>query len=144
MKLFERTFKLLVLITLLLALWLCLLSIGANAEIRHIPHGWVSPAAGYYMTEDAGRDILEGWASDRAARDTYKAALDDMSQEWQGFNASLVAQVEAVKVSLANERATNKATLRRARAPGFGVFAGCSFNGGAEFVVGAGLVWKIF
>lgn len=125
-------------------LWLCWASTGASAEIEHIPSGWTAPAAGYYLTEGAGRDILEGWRSDRAARDTYKAALDDLSQEWQGFNSSIVAQVAAVKDSLSTERAVNKAALRKARAPGFGVFGGCSFNGGAEFVVGVGLVWKIF
>lgn len=98
------------------------------------------------MSEQAARDILAGWRSDRAARDTYKVALDDLSQEWQGFNASIVAQVEAVRDSLAVERASNKAALRKARAPGFGVFGGVGYtsNGEVQGVVGVGLVWRVF
>lgn len=38
---------------------------------------------GYYLSEQAGRDILEGWLSDRAAKKQYKTALDSMYDEWQ-------------------------------------------------------------
>lgn len=99
------------------------------------------------MTEQAGRDILEGWRSDRAAKETYKAALDDIQGEWRVFRGSIEEQISAVKESLAAERTANKAALRRARSPGFGVFAGAGYapvGSEVRFVVGVGLVWRVF
>lgn len=98
------------------------------------------------MTEQTGRDILEGWRSDRAAKETYKTALEELHGEWRIFRGSIEEQIAVVKESLVAERTANKAALRRARSPGFGVFAGAGYapaGGEVRFVVGVGLVWRV-
>lgn len=98
------------------------------------------------MTEQAGRDILEGWRSDRSAKDTYKAALDELYGEWQTFKGDMTAQIAEIRDSHAKERQEWQRELRRARAPGFGVFGGVGYMTGGDLqgVVGVGLVWKVF
>lgn len=132
---------------LLLSLILYLTSTGVNAaEIEYVPAGYTTPTSGYFLTEQAGRDVLEGWSSDRAAKEAYKAALDDMYSEWQVFKDDMTAQITAVKDSLTAEREANRIALKKARAPGLGVFGGIGFtsNGDIKAVVGIGLVYKVF
>lgn len=98
------------------------------------------------MTEQAARDILAGWSSDRAAKETYKAALDDLYGQWQMFKNEMQAQISDVKETLIAERKSSKAALSKARRPGLGVFAGAGYttNGSVQGVVGVGLVWRVF
>lgn len=81
------------------------------------------------------------------AKESYKAALDELYGEWQAFKGDMASQIAEVKDFLAAERTANKAALRRARSPGFGVFAGAGYvpvGSEVRFVVGIGLVWKVF
>lgn len=132
--------KLLVLMLLLSALTLWLISTAANAsEIEYT-------GTGYFMTESAAIDILEGWTSDRAAKVAYKTALDSLYDEWQAFRSEMAAQIAEIKESHAQERREWQRALRRSKAPGFGVFAGAGYttDGNVQGVIGFGLVWKIF
>lgn len=142
----EKICLILTLALLLLSLWLFLSSIAESAEIEYIRAGWTSPASGYYMTDQAGRDILAGWSSDRAAKETYKAALDDLYAEWQTFKGDMSAQIAEIKEAHTKERQEWQKALRQARSPGLGVFAGAGYTTGGEVqgVVGVGLVWKVF
>lgn len=98
------------------------------------------------MSEQAGRDILEGWLSDRAAKEQYKTALDCIYGEWQQTKLSLEAQISEVRKSHEQEQQEWKKSLRSSKAPGFGVFAGPAYTGGQDLqmVIGIGLVWKFF
>lgn len=122
-------------------------STGVNAgEIEHVPAGYVTPEIGYFMTEQAGRDVLEGWSTDRAAKETYKAALDDMYSEWKAFKSSMEEQITTIKDELAEERAASKAELRKAKRPGFGVAIGVMYatDGDVRFGITLGYVYKLF
>lgn len=147
MLIFKSACKALTLILLLLSLILYLTSTGVNAEeISYVPSGYVTPTAGYFFTEQAGRDVLEGWTSDKAAKEAYKAALDEVYSEWKAFKVSMEEQVLAIKDGIAAERAAFKAELRKAKRPGFGIFGGLGYttDGDVQGVVGVGLVWKLY
>lgn len=112
---------------------------SAQKEIEYI-------GTGYFLSEQAGRDILEGWLSDRAAKEQYKTALDSMYNEWQRTKLSLERQITEISTSHAQEQQEWKKSLRRSKAPGFGVFVGPGYTGGqdVQMVIGFGLVWKFF
>lgn len=101
---------------------------------------------GYYLSEQAGRDILEGWSVDRAAKESYKGALDDMHNEWQQFKASMEMQIGEIRAAHMKESAEWQRELRSSRSPGFGVFIGAGYGsaGETQAVIGIGLVWKLF
>lgn len=115
-------------------------------EIEYVPAGYTTKVSGYFMTEQAGRDVLEGWTTDRAAKETYKAALDDMRYEWQSFKVSMDEQITTIRNELAEERATFKAELRKAKRPGLGVAIGVTYttDGDVRFGITLGYVYKIF
>lgn len=116
------------------------------AEIEYVPAGYTTPSAGYFLTEQAGRDILEGWSTDRAAKEAYKAALDDMYAEWQGFKASMEQQIADVRDSLTAEREAHAAALRKAKRPGLGVALtlGYTTDQKLRLSLGFGYVWRIY
>lgn len=139
--------KILTLLLLLLSLILYLTSTEVNAtEIEYVPAGYITPTGGYFISEQAGRDILEGWTSDRLAKETYKAALDNSYLEWQEFKTSMEQQIQAIRNDIADERAAFKAELRKAKRPGIGVFAGPVYTTDGDFrvAIGIGFVYKVF
>lgn len=101
---------------------------------------------GYYLSEQAGRDILAGWSSDRTEKEVYKAALDDMHYEWQLFKASMESQIADIREAHQEEREEWQKALRKSRSPGLGIFLGAGYGsrGETEVVIGVGLVWKVF
>lgn len=59
----------------------------------------------------------------------------------------MAAQIAEIREAHAKERQEYQRELRRTRAPGLGVFAGAGYapaDSEVRFVVGVGLVWKIF
>lgn len=131
--------KFLVLTLLLSALTLFLANIGESAEVEYT-------GTGYFITEQAARDILEGWTSDRAAKEAYRIALEELYTQWQVFRGDMTAQIAEIKESHAQERQEWQKELRRLRTPGFGVFGGVGYStdGSVQGVIGVGLVWKIW
>lgn len=98
------------------------------------------------MPVETGRDILEGWSTDRAAKETYKTALEEMRSEWQGFRADMQTQISDIRETLQAEREAHKKELRKAKRPGLGFFGGIGYttNGDVEGVAGIGLVYKVW
>lgn len=141
MWLYKNMLKISVAMLLLLSLLLYLTSTGesATAEVEYT-------GTSFILSEQAGRDILAGWRSDRAAKETYKAALDDLYGEWQAFKGIMTGQIAEIKEAHAKERQEWEKALRKSRAPGFGVFGGIGYttSGEVQGVVGVGLVWKVF
>lgn len=131
-----------------LALWL--LNTGAvranGDEIYPISAGWTSTSGGYFMTEDFARDVLAGWQTDKADKETYKRGFEQAQTEAETLRAQLNAAIATYEEAQALERAAYKQELRRARSIGFGPFAGYgrASNGKWEACVGFGLVWKLF
>ena len=137
----------------LLMLWLCVFGIfcapaGASSpgteEVLHVPIGWTSTLPGYWLSEEAGRDMAAGWSADRAERDALRGSLsaqferaEDILARWRAATAELEAQIAAERSAHAAELRRLKRALRR---PGVLVGVGFSHEGVFRGMIGIG--WK--
>ena len=137
---------LLLLMMLLFSFLLFLNRAEASAEIEYVPKGWNSPTEGYWMTEQAGRDILTGWKIDREQKDIYMNALETSEQRLTQLKEVVSEEFANIKMAHDKDRAQWQKELRRARLPGIGVFAGLGYTTSEkiEGVAGVGIVWKIW
>ena len=112
----------------------------------YIPAGWTATEPGYWGSEQDGQDTLEALRTYREERDAWKRAFEDARDENRAFQERMEQRFSDLEKFLETERAGWKREVRKARAPGFGIFAGYGFDsrGDGNFVIGAGLVWKVF
>lgn len=112
----------------------------------YVPAGWTATEPGYWGTERDGRDTLQALRTYRDERDAWQRAFEDSRDENRTFQEKMEQRFTALEESLEAERAGWKREIRKARAPGLGIFAGYGFDsrGEGNFVIGAGLVWKVF
>ena len=136
----------LLLMILLLSSGFFLIRAEASAEIEYIPKGWTSPTDGYWMTEQAGRDVLTGWKIDREQKIIYMGALEESEQKIAQLKETVSEEFANIKRAHDEDRASWQKELRRARSPGIGFFAGIGYttNNKIEGVAGVGIVWKIW
>lgn len=131
----------------LLTAWLLasMTSLPASAW-TYVPAGWTATEPGYWGTERDGRDTLQALRTYREERDAWQRAFEDARDENRTFQEKMEQRFTALEESLEAERAGWKREIRKARAPGLGIFAGYGFDsrGEGNFVIGAGLVWKVF
>lgn len=139
-------YLLLLLMMLLLSFPLFSERAEASAEIEYIPKGWTSPTDGYWMTEQAGRDVLTGWKIDREQKIIYMGALEESEQKIAQLKEIVSEEFANIKRAHDEDRAQWQKELRRARSPGIGFFAGIGYttNNKIEGVAGVGIVWKIW
>ena len=137
---------LLLLMMLLLSFPLFLERAEASAEIEYVPKGWNSPTEGYWMTEQAGRDVLTGWKIDREQKTIYMNALEESEQKIAQLKEIVSEEFANIKRAHDEDRAQWQKELRRARSPGIGFFAGIGYttNNKIEGVAGVGIGWKIW
>ena len=121
-------------------------SLPCGAEWRFVPAGWTAPEPGYWGTEAAGRDTLSALRTYREERDTWRQGYEELQSRTEEMVTAWEARIRALEDSISEEREGWKRELRRAKGPGFGVFAGYGFDhrGEGDFVAGVGLVWKVF
>lgn len=106
--------------------------------------------SGYWVSEQGARDTLSALRYYRQRGDVWEQAYLDLKTETEALVERFEARVKAVEDALNNERAAWALAVAKAeaksKAPGFGFFAGYGVtpNDGGEFVIGAGLVWKIW
>ena len=136
----------LLLMILLLSSGFFLIKAEASAEIEYIPKGWTSPTDGYWMTEQAGRDVLTGWKIDREQKIIYMGALEESEQKIAQLKEIVSEEFANIKRAHDEDRASWQKELRRARSPGIGFFAGIGYttNNKIDGVAGVGIVWKIW
>lgn len=111
-----------------------------------IESGWTAEEPGYYMTDEFARDVVAGWRTDKADKETYKRASECYHAQWQAALSDLNSTIATFEQAQETERAAYRKAIQRARGIGFGPFAGIGYasNGDIEACVGLGLVWKIF
>jgi hypothetical protein len=81
----------------------------------------------------------------RLERDAWEDAYQELSEKSERYAEDMKKSITDLRRQLDDERKAWKSTLRRARSPGFGVFAGAGYAGsGFEAVIGVGLVWRVF
>ena len=98
----------------LLLLALCP-SLSYSAEVTHVPAGWITPEQGYFLTEQAGRDVLSALQSRREESEAWQSAYSDLRTEFLTTSSELREQIMAVQDSISEERKAWQAELRQAR-----------------------------
>ena len=130
----------------LLTVWLMvsMTSLPASAAWKYVPGGWTTPDAGYFGTEQDGRDTLEALRTYREEATAWENAYNALKAEFDTLRAELNLKFAALEKSLNAEREAWKGEVRKAKGPGWGVFAGGAVDNNGDFkpVIGFGLVWK--
>jgi RNA polymerase-binding transcription factor DksA len=81
----------------------------------------------------------------RTERDIWAESYKDLSDKATAHAAEQRENLAALRAQIENERSAWKGELRKAKSPGFGIFAGVGYTGsGVEAVVGVGVVWRLF
>lgn len=118
----------------------------AFAEWEFVPTGWTTPRPGYWGPEADGRDTLKAVETYRSKAEAWERGFNAIQEENSRFREEMLARYSALETAVERERAGWKREIRKARGPGFGLFAGYGLNdrGDGDFVFGAGVVWKIW
>ena len=114
--------------------------------IQRVPPGWAATEPGYFMADDAMREFATAAFTYEAESLLWQKAYHELSEQARARALALQGELSALRRDLDLERAQWRGALRKARSPGFGVFAGVGYSAGGEInaVVGVGVVWKIF
>jgi hypothetical protein len=106
----------------------------------------VTAEEGYLANEEALRTVYSAIRTYREERDAWERAYHELSERSESYASDMKRSLAGLQRALDEERAAWRSSLRRARSPGFGVFAGVGYSAGGEInaVAGVGLVWKIF
>ena len=110
-----------------------------------VPPGWTAQTEGYYLNAEALSNLTAAAKTYRLERDEWERAFGKLSDEADIYKSTIEAQLAGLKNQLNRERDAWSRDIRRARSPGFGIFAGVGVvPGGVEAVAGVGVVWKVF
>ena len=79
-------------------------------------------------------------------REAYKGAYEELHNEFKLFVEEAKNNEAELKKAMAQERSAWKSQVRKAKAPGIGLFAGPAYTsaGDFQFVAGIGIVWKLW
>ena len=111
----------------------CSQTTGANTasvDALRIGKGWTAPAAGYYLTDAAMRDTVQGWTEARKVADVRQQALEALRDEVRAQQADLIRQLAELQREISVERSTWRRRVRRAKMQGFVYGAVLGFGGG--------------
>ena len=121
-----------------------MMSLPASGAWQYVPRGWIAPDAGYWGTEQDGRDTLEALRTYREEATAWENAYNALKAEFDTLRAELDLKFASLEKSLNAEREAWKGEVRKAKAPRWGVFAGGAVDNNGDFkpVIGFGLVWR--
>lgn len=116
-----------------------------EVNLIRVPPGWTAKEEGYFLNAEALSSLTAAAKTYRLERDAWESAYRELSGKSEAYAADMKRSIAELRGQLDAERAAWKGELRRARSPGFGIFAGAGYTGsGVEAVVGVGVVWKVF
>ena len=121
-----------------------MMSLPASGAWQYVPRGWTAPDAGYWGTEQDGRDTLEALRTYRESSEAWEKAYNALHGEFDTLRAELDTKFATLEKSLDKEREAWKGEVRKAKGPGWGVFAGGAVDNNGEFTpaFGVGIVWR--
>ena len=104
---------------------------ASNApDALRIHAGWTAPAAGYYLTDAAMRDTVQGWTEARKIADVRQQALEALHEEVRLQQADLRLQLVELQREIAVERSAWRGRVRRGRLAGLGLGFVLGFGSG--------------
>lgn len=106
----------------------------------------MTPSPGYWIDEQGGRDTYSALRYYRLRGNKLEQAYNELYEAGIAHNEQTLAQMKTLIDAQETERKGWQSEIRKAKAPGFGIFAGYGVtpNSEGEFVIGAGLVWKLW
>lgn len=113
---------------------------------EYVPQGYSTPSTGYWMDEPTGRNMLYMVRTYREQAQHWEDAHKAVTSEFKEYIDRTNERLINIEAGIEAERDAWKKTIRRAKAPGVGAFAGAGYgsHGDLQAVVGIGLVWKIW
>ena len=102
----------------------------ASVDALRIHAGWTAPAAGYYLTDAAMRDTVQGWTEARKVADVRQQALEALRDEVKAQQADLIRQLAELQREITAERSLWRSRVRRGKMQGFIYGAVLGFGGG--------------
>lgn len=102
----------------------------ADVDALRIHAGWTAPAAGYYLTDAAMRDTVQGWTEARKVADVRQQALEALRDEIRLQQADLRRQLAELQREIAVERSAWRSRARRGKLQGLGLGLLLGFGGG--------------
>lgn len=103
---------------------------GDAPDALRIRAGWTAPAAGYYLTDSAMRDTVQGWTEARKIADVRQQALEALREEVRLQQADLRRQLAELQHEIAVERSAWRSRVRRGKLQGLGLGLLLGFSGG--------------
>ena len=102
----------------------------ARVDALRIHAGWTAPAPGYYLTDAAMRDTVQGWTEARKVADVRQQALEALRDEVKAQQADLIRQLAELQHEITVERSMWRRRVRRGKTQGlvYGLLLG--FGGG--------------
>jgi hypothetical protein len=97
---------------------------------------------GYYLNTEALSNLTAAAKTYRLEREEWERAYYELSDKSEAFADDMTTRFDGLKKQIEEERVAWRSAVRKARAPGFGLFGGVSHTG--EPVLGVGLVWRLF
>lgn len=114
--------------------------------IKRVPKGWVAPEISFILNEEAERQTVTALETYEEQLEVWQRAYDELYDKTETYRADTEARwvrvMKNIKEMETAHAAEVKAAKKKARSPGWGVFAGFGHEGDA--VIGVGLVWKVF
>ena len=111
----------------------CSQTIGANTagvDALRIYAGWTAPASGYYLTDAAMRDTVQGWTEARKVADVRQQALEALRDEVKAQQTDLIRQLAELHREITAERSLWRSRVRRGKVQSFIYGAVLGFGGG--------------
>lgn len=103
---------------------------AAGVDALRIHAGWTAPASGYYLTDAAMRDTVQGWTEARKIADVRQQALEALRDEVRAQQTDLIRQLAELQHEITVERSMWRRRVRRGKTQGlvYGLLLG--FGGG--------------
>ena len=102
----------------------------AGVDALRVHAGWTAPASGYYLTDAAMRDTVQGWTEARKVADVRQQALEALRDEVKAQQADLIRQLAELQREISAERSLWRSRIRRGKVQGFIYGAVLGFGGG--------------
>ena len=102
---------------------------------------------GYWMSESTGREIFEQLKTRRLKLTQLQQDYEELSKQYSNALSEMNSKTTELEAMIKSERIQHKKELLEKSLPGLGIFAGPAYNwsdSDIEFVVGFGIVWKLW
>ena len=109
-----------------------------------VPTGWTAPRPGYWGEIEDGRDTLAALRTAREEATAWKQAFYASEDRRVEFETHFNGRLDDLEAAMNAREKAHRHEVRKAKAPGWGIFAGGAIDDRGEFhpVVGFGLVWR--